>query len=144
MEMKKIVSKLKNLEKLEKIRLKRLEIAFAESKGNIRRDIARSIWKIKNPEKNRKQKNEYYQRNKDKIVKKQSVYQKQYRTRNPEVYNAYKLLARIKVSGLCSECNENIATQKHHEDYSKPYDVVYVCNKCHAKLDKIRRWKVKN
>lgn len=38
---------------------------------------------------------------------------------------------------LCEECNKNLAKERHHEDYSKPLEVILVCGKCHNKLYKL-------
>lgn len=33
---------------------------------------------------------------------------------------------------LCEECGEP-STHRHHEDYSKPLEVIYFCTKCHRR-----------
>lgn len=60
-----------------------------------------------------------------------------YEKRYPEKYRAHKLLQyAVKkgyiLRGVC-KCGET-KTQGHHEDYSKPLEVVWVCHQCHAKL----------
>ncbi len=40
---------------------------------------------------------------------------------------------------LCERCNTNKATQRHHEDYSKPLEVELVCRNCHGEADRERR-----
>lgn len=39
----------------------------------------------------------------------------------------------------CVNCGE-IDTEKHHPDYSKPLDVIWVCRKCHLELHKKGRF----
>jgi hypothetical protein len=36
--------------------------------------------------------------------------------------------------GFCSECKKECTPHAHHEDYSKPYDVMWLCSYCHFKL----------
>ena len=40
---------------------------------------------------------------------------------------------KITKSGKCSVCGSAEEIQGHHEDYSKPLDVVWLCRDCHAK-----------
>lgn len=35
---------------------------------------------------------------------------------------------------LCQNCHLVPAIQKHHPDYSKPLDILFVCRKCHNKI----------
>jgi len=37
---------------------------------------------------------------------------------------------------ICIVCKENLATQRHHEDYDKPLDVDFLCKKCHGSIPK--------
>lgn len=34
----------------------------------------------------------------------------------------------------CSSCDKECVPHAHHEDYSKPYDVIWLCSYCHFKL----------
>lgn len=34
----------------------------------------------------------------------------------------------------CQECKKNLATQRHHDDYSKPLEVKFLCRKCHRQI----------
>jgi hypothetical protein len=81
------------------------------------------------------------------------AYDKQRRKEHPEIkkeyYNKYKerVLAGCKARehiniplGLfCQICNNELATQRHHEDYSKPLEVIFCCRLCHENLDRNRR-----
>lgn len=82
---------------------------------------------------------------------------KKYRKENPQkIYeivqrsikkHQHKQNARIKVrnallSGklirptVCTVCDKEGSIEGHHEDYSKPLDVVWVCRPCHKILDR--------
>lgn len=39
----------------------------------------------------------------------------------------------------CQQCGRGAHIDAHHEDYSKPLDVVWLCRKCHARADAARR-----
>lgn len=41
--------------------------------------------------------------------------------------------------GQCTSCSEVRPLQKHHEDYSKPYDVQWLCQQCHSRLHADKR-----
>ncbi len=35
---------------------------------------------------------------------------------------------------FCSKCSKQCKPQAHHEDYTKPYDVIWLCSQCHFYL----------
>jgi ribosomal protein S27AE len=35
---------------------------------------------------------------------------------------------------VCQECGRQVLLNGHHEDYSKPRDVVWLCVRCHHRL----------
>ena len=37
----------------------------------------------------------------------------------------------------CSKCNTETKIEGHHEDYTKPLEVIWVCRSCHRQLDKL-------
>lgn len=41
--------------------------------------------------------------------------------------------------GQCASCGEVRSLQKHHENYSKPYEVTWLCPKCHGQLHSAKR-----
>lgn len=47
-------------------------------------------------------------------------------------YKANKLI-KIPKGQLCEECSINIATVRHHPDYSKPLYIQFLCRSCHVK-----------
>lgn len=101
---------------------------------------------------------EYYKKHKNKwkiYKEKQKEYQKKYMKKYITKYTQsqyhksaeYRKKAimrgkarnKIKIpkGQLCQICNKNLAVERHHPDYNKPYEVVFCCKKCHIQLDKI-------
>ena len=90
----------------------------------------------------------------DEAREKERIRQKEWRKNNPELYrkwvrdwqikNREKINAHAKVnravkSGklirgeFCEICNKKCKTEGHHEDYSKPLSVNWLCRGCHAR-----------
>ncbi len=45
------------------------------------------------------------------------------------------------VPGECEACHRKDYIQAHHEDYSKPTEVIWLCTACHRKLTLIKAGK---
>lgn len=64
---------------------------------------------------------------------------KNWRKNNPEKYHAqnkvnYALKIGIIIKpSCCEECGSTSKLHAHHEDYSKPLDVMWLCVPCHGK-----------
>ena len=41
----------------------------------------------------------------------------------------------------CTYCNKSCTPEAHHEDYTKPLDVIWICTECHGLFDRVRRAK---
>lgn len=39
----------------------------------------------------------------------------------------------------CSKCGAETKIEGHHEDYTKPLEVIWVCRSCHRELDKLQK-----
>jgi hypothetical protein len=79
------------------------------------------------------QRNETQKRRDDQLK-----YTQEYRKRNPEAYKSHIIVNNAIRSGKliklpCCVCG-SISSQAHHEDYSKPLDVIWVCAKHHHQL----------
>lgn len=88
---------------------------------------------------------QYKKENKDKLLISQYA-----RRKNPSaedklkkkawnaLNNALKKGTKLK-SEFCEVCGASDNIQAHHADYSKPIEVTWCCQMCHARLDNIRR-----
>lgn len=97
---------------------------------------------------NRKEQTKQYKVIYNKAHRKEKVLcQQKYRYLNPEKCNAHNKLNYAITSGrltrplFCSVCGATGVIHGHHEDYSKPLDVIWLCHNCHtdihSKLKKI-------
>jgi formylmethanofuran dehydrogenase subunit E len=63
-----------------------------------------------------------------------------WRKKVPEASRAYnKIRYAINTGKLikpnkCEKCGEEKKVAAHHNDYTKPYDIMWLCSKCHKKL----------
>ena len=88
---------------------------------------------------------EYKRENKEKLLVAQrkrrqnnAKYNEKQRTWN-KVYYALSN-GRIKKPLLCSICGKSdIKIQAHHDNYTKPFDIIWCCQSCHVQLDENRR-----
>jgi hypothetical protein len=81
----------------------------------------------------------YLERNKPKLKfrKKNRLRQREYRKKYPEKVKATILsrkYIKIPKGKLCQLCKQNEAKEKHHEDYNKPLEVLFLCLRCHKKI----------
>lgn len=60
-----------------------------------------------------------------------------HKTRARKNLNTFIKRKNIKKPTICSICKlQTDRIQAHHNDYSKPLDVIWVCGKCHWKIDR--------
>jgi len=82
-------------------------------------------------------KQNYYKHRKEKIEKKQ-IRTKEFRKKYPErakAQNQAKYKIKIPKGKKCQICEKRLAKVRHHEDYSKPLEVILCCKICHYQLD---------
>lgn len=100
------------------------------------------ITKQKNRIRAKKWRKDNYERYK--LLKKKSrektkshiIYNKKYK-KNRKIANAHLLAERhIKIpqNQICEICKIHLAKVRHHDDYSKPLEVKFVCKKCNNNL----------
>ena len=97
-----------------------------------RKRIARNTeYNRAHPEQYRAACKKYYQNN----LEKESNRMKKYLKDNPEKYQAHLAVQRAKRNGAvvpkpCENCGSEKASA-HHDDYTKPLEVRWLCHKCH-------------
>lgn len=70
-----------------------------------------------------------------------------WRLKNPLKAKAHSVVSSARKSGKlirpknCSECNSKGKIHGHHDDYSKPLNVVWLCDYCHKQRHKLMRMK---
>lgn len=73
-------------------------------------------------------------------VKRKALSTKKFRKRFPDKYKAHSVLGgAIRNKSIirpkyCSICYLKKKVEDHHDDYSKPLDVVWMCSACHSQL----------
>jgi hypothetical protein len=66
------------------------------------------------------------------------------RLKNPEKWKARELIRNFTREGIseknriirpnkCQSCDKECKPEAHHEDYSKPFEVQWLCKSCHSK-----------
>ena len=87
-----------------------------------------------NKEKVQKTNTEQYCKNREKRIN----YAREHRKKFPAQEHAHQVLRSAIRSGRmvrpdeCSICHKKCKPQGHHEDYSKPLDVIWLCRSCHT------------
>lgn len=97
-------------------------------------------WKEKHPERVLELAKKYHLANPQ--VARES--NKRWFKKNKEKQYTHKNVYRATKSGVlkkapCSICGSNKWVDGHHEDYSKPLEVVWLCRKCHAHIHAEKR-----
>jgi hypothetical protein len=77
----------------------------------------------------------YRERHPDKLDEKR----RRYRLENPEKDRAQNIVNKAVAAGTmtrpdcCEACGDTVTVHGHHEDYSKPREVRWLCPACHAR-----------
>ena len=88
---------------------------------------------------------DYKRKNKDKLLIAQYKRRRNLTDEDRQKRKAWNALHYILRKGgiikpqVCEVCGSTENIQGHHKDYNKLFDVMWVCQKCHAELDDIRR-----
>lgn len=84
----------------------------------------------KNRERILARKRKHRQEHHDEILQKQ----KEYRERNKIKIRAHNLASSIPLGHQCSLCGSTENLERHHPDYSKPLEIVTLCESCHRRI----------
>lgn len=103
------------------------------------RDCRRIKYRLKranNPDTFKNKDKKYYHKNREKIQNSRKSYSDECRRK---VSAHYKVNYAVKKGYIikpstCSKCNESGRIEGHHEDYSKPLEVSWLCKTCHMRL----------
>lgn len=85
-------------------------------------------------------KRRYCERNRDKVLEKNRKYREQHGSTRGTTRTAHSIVANAIKSGKlvrperCQGCLELKPVQAHHDDYDKPLDVQWLCQRCHSRL----------
>lgn len=130
------------------------------SRKNVDKYRAENPEKIKEQDKKKYQNNkEYYnQKNRERSEspERKEYLKKMYNTdkyrskQRSKYHNCKKTKARISLNyhiskgniskpDVCSICGSSGIIHGHHEDYNKPLDVVWCCEKCHNKIHEVKK-----
>ena len=98
--------------------------------------------KYENSEKGKASRKEYIQKGRGREVYLQKA--RTYYKKNPDKYQIYAAVKEAKKTGVlipqpCEVCGTNDNIDAHHDDYSKPLEVRWLCKKHHSALHMERR-----
>lgn len=96
----------------------------------IERRIKIEEWRENNREKVKDQNRQSYQRNKDWYKNRKFDKEKQ---KARYLLNLAIITNKMIKPEKCSKCNNATRITGHHKNYDKPYEVIWLCYKCHKK-----------
>jgi ribosomal protein S27AE len=82
----------------------------------------------------------YYAENRERIL----ANSKRWHDEHPLAAKAYGILraaiekGEVVIPNACEKCGAKVALESHHEDYSKPLEVRWLCLSCHKVLHRKR------
>jgi len=84
---------------------------------------------------------QYYSKNVDRQIERVRNYRERHKKRAAAfvAVSSKTRTGRIKKPGICSQCGSGGIIHAHHEDYNKPLEVEWLCQKCHKKLHREKR-----
>jgi len=86
----------------------------------------------------------YYYKNKEIVIKKQITY-KRFKYLSDKRFKKIDDIRKNACHNIplkdkkCNVCGTTSDLQRHHEDYSRPLEIIILCRKCHNKLHQDRK-----
>jgi len=126
--------------------------SYETNRGTIEKCKAR--WKAAHPQRHKQIQKEWYERNRAMCIEKAKEwatdhpeqcqeYTKNWKKDNPQKARAHKIINdavyRKKINKpqhcqMCGQVTPRHLLNGHHEDYSKPMDVKWLCHQCHVNI----------
>lgn len=110
-----------------------------ENKQKVKDSIKR--WKAANKSKNAEYDKRWREKNKGKINKLNKEARKRWNEKNHDKLICYNMIhlkeskGEIDRSTKCSHCgDEGTRIEGHHFDYTKPYELTWLCYRCHREI----------
>lgn len=110
------------------------KIKESHKKYQPRKVVVNRILVEKNREKYNKQNSDFYYNHREKLIQ----YAREHRKLYPEKEKAHNITKNAIRSGRiikpesCAICHKVCKVQAHHEDYSKPLEIIWLCRSCHG------------
>ena len=97
------------------------------------RSVSGALYRAANAEKVAESVKAWHSKNKSRVAKNMRAYHKREPVKSAARRKAYqaKINGRITVPDECEECGGQSPLDMHHDDYSKPLDVRFLCKPCH-------------
>lgn len=113
---------------------------YLKNRDSVRARSAR--WYEANTLKARENRKKYHAEHRDKVLLAHRNYAQKYKNRFVATSAVYMAIKTGKlVRGPCEACGATESVHGHHDDYSKPLDVNWLCEECHPSLHKwLRRF----
>lgn len=92
-------------------------------------------WRENNKEKIQEKNKNYREREKELRTQKENIIK--HRARSSLKARVYR--GKIVRPNYCVQCNKECIPDGHHYDYSKPFDVKWLCKECHGKEHRKKR-----
>ena len=89
-----------------------------------------------------KKRREKYKRTSEQLVK-ERIYNRKYKIKNKEKLKTHYLVLKALKEGKlikpkkCEKCKKIGEVHGHHENYNKPYDVIWLCRECHGFIHRL-------